>query len=80
MEKSSLQLRLEEQLRQKGRSDYESLCQGILEKRGHLVPGSNVLTPEGEVRDKLGNEGRALDRDGREATYYDSNTNKVYKY
>ena len=77
-DKSSLQTRLEEQLRDKGIEQYEGMARSILEDRGHLVPGSFELTEEGKVRDELGDEGRALDRDGnREGRVYNPETNRV---
>ena len=80
LNKSDLQLRLESQLKAKMRPDYEQLAQRLLEQRGHIEPGSYKLTTTGEEKNKLGAEGRALQRDGRdEVTWYDKNTNKVYR-
>jgi hypothetical protein len=34
----------------------------ILEKRGHVYPGTTTLTPEGHARDQMTAEERAIDR------------------
>jgi hypothetical protein len=38
------------------------LALGILEKRGHVYPGTDRLTPAGAARDKMTAEERAKDR------------------
>ena len=35
---------------------------GILQKRGHLYPGTEKYTPEGEKRNRMTAEERAIDR------------------
>ena len=40
---------------------------GILEKRGHIFPGTNKLTITGKIRDDMTAEERALDRAARES-------------
>ena len=74
--KPAIQTRLEEQLRVKGRTDYVVLAARLLQQRGHLDSSGN-LTKEGQVRNDMGNEGRAIDRDPREDVYYDPNTNRT---
>ena len=38
---------------------------GILQKRGHLYPGTEKLTPEGMARNHMTAKERALDREAR---------------
>lgn len=38
---------------------------GILQKRGHLYPGTEKLTPEGMARNTMTAKERALDRESR---------------
>lgn len=40
---------------------------GILQKRGHLYPGSERLTPEGQKRNMMTAEERAIDRASKRA-------------
>ena len=38
---------------------------GILQKRGHLYPGTEKLTPQGAARNRMTAEERAKDRESR---------------
>lgn len=73
-----------ERLTEQCRGD-RALAINILRKRGHMHKDSEELTTEGTERDKLGAEGRALDRHvqkygGHELDYdYDQETNRVRK-
>ncbi len=40
---------------------------GILEKRGHVFPGTDKLTINGKIRDDMTAEERALDRAAKES-------------
>jgi hypothetical protein len=57
----------------------------VLRKRWHVYPDSEELTPEGMQRDRMGAEGRAMDRaakqfGGNMFDYtYDYDTNKARK-
>ena len=42
------------------------LAVGILQKRGHLYPGTEKLTPQGAARDSMTAEERAIDRTSRQ--------------
>ena len=74
MEKSKLQIRLEQQLKAKGNQRYETLAQHLLETRGHIEKGTYNLTPSGQKRNDLGNEGRAVDR---KVGIYNPDTNRT---
>lgn len=55
----------------------------LLQKRGHLYPGTERLTPEGQARNRMTAEERALDRAARatgkpaSAFAYDPTTNRA---
>jgi len=40
---------------------------GILQKRGHLYPGTEKLTPQGAARNSMTAQERAIDRASRQA-------------
>ena len=44
-----------------------NMALGILEKRGHVFPGTDKLTITGKIRDDMTAEERALDRAARES-------------
>jgi len=56
---------------------------GILQKRGHLYPGTEKLTPEGAARNRMTAEERAKDRESRRsgaptsALKYNPKTNRA---
>lgn len=60
-----------------------ALAISLLQQRGHLYPGTERLTPEGQARNQMSAEERALDRatrsTGKPATafVYDPTTNRV---
>lgn len=59
----SLRHRLSRQLAARGVKGSQVVADRLLEKRGQLKDGK--LTPKGEARQALGNEGRAKDRAAR---------------